>query len=696
VRGRLLRIVIVAALLFEADVVAAAPGQSLIAQILDPPPGFKLRAGSVRDVRIIVASADTAEFSWSLSLRRVGGEDGVTIATGTAAVRDAAVAELVAHELAEGQAYVLELAASDKRGAASAQVRFRIVDPVYTLIPLDEGNLSRVSIRIFASDVAGDRLVYAGRNTDPAELILFDRAFHRKELILVPIGTSESFRLSGDGSRLFFISHFPGTLGLPEFGLGFLNLANRKSSLVDRNGDFLFSTDSAGRRIVYQGFASNRTYQYFFYDEVSGERRQLTDDPSAINRLAGGTDCPDVFGSRPLMSADGSKVVIITAATMGLVPGDDSVGCRVFTYDVAQRTWKHVASLPASTSLSSPTLSAGGRWLSFPVSRVLPNGISRAFAALVDLQSGEVRDPVVDVGNFTSFDSVITGDGRGIVISTQADLDPRVGNADHNLELFYYDFATAQFSQVSETTGGIGSRPGGCPTYRPFVSSDGGVVTFTFHRFSVEGCVLDGPMRNERDGFVFRFVHAVRKRPGNGGPLLAPLADQHLTTGETLKLDIRAQDPDGDFLSFFAQVKGGIDVPPGSVITDHHDGTATFEWPTRPEHAGAYVLRVAAFDEGGGEMFQDVTITVAGRDVTETPSPSATAPPASPTAVSTACLGDCDRDGQVTVGELITGTRIALGMEIATSCTAFHCDGAPAPTIACLTRAVLAALNGCP
>ena len=28
------------------------------------------------------------------------------------------------------------------------------------------------------------------------------------------------------------------------------------------------------------------------------------------------------------------------------------------------------------------------------------------------------------------------------------------------------------------------------------------------------------------------------------------------------------------------QVKDGDDVPPGSVITDHHDGTADFNWPT--------------------------------------------------------------------------------------------------------------------
>jgi len=46
------------------------------------------------------------------------------------------------------------------------------------------------------------------------------------------------------------------------------------------------------------------------------------------------------------------------------------------------------------------------------------------------------------------------------------------------------------------------------------------------------------------------------------------------------------------------------------VMADHHDGTATLTWETRPEHAGTTVVRVAAFDEGGDEVWQDVTITV--------------------------------------------------------------------------------------
>jgi hypothetical protein len=299
-----------------------------------------------------------------------------------------------------------------------------------------------------------------------------------------------------------------------------------------------------------------------------------------------------------------------------------------------------------------------------------------------------LQDPVVDVGPYVTFDSVVTGDGRGIIISTQADLDPRVGNADHNLELFHYDFAARTFRQITETLGGIGSRPGECPSYRPFVSTDGSVATFFFHRFSVERCQLDGPMRHERDGFVFSFVRAVRRRAGNRGPVFDAIPEQRVVVGDTLTLDLAAEDPDGDPISFFAQVKDGEDVPPGSVITDHHDGTATFTWPTRPEHAGTTVLRVAAFDEGGGEVFHDVEITVVGNDrPTALPTPLATVSPA-------ACTGDCNGDGQVTVDELLVSTSIALGRTAVTDCPA-ACNGGQV-SIDCLTRAVGNAIGGCP
>ena len=169
---------------------------------------------------------------------------------------------------------------------------------------------------------------------------------------------------------------------------------------------------------------------------------------------------------------------------------------------------------------------------------------------------------------------------------------------------------------------------------------------------------------------MFTFVRAVRKRPGNRGPLLDPVPDPRVVAGETLTLNLAAHDPDGDPISFFAQVKDGGDVPPGSTITDHYDGTATFQWPTTPDAVGASVLRVAAFDEGGGEMYQDVTISVVG------------AP----------CVGDCTGDGQVTADDLLLGVGRALGAAPVTACAA---DASPV-RVDQLLRALHNAVSGCP
>ncbi len=676
---------------------AASPTEPLVAQILEPGASSKLWPGRLTDVRIRVETGDQAAISWSLDLGMAGEGDLEELARGSSAVTgDTPVVELAADQLIAGKSYTLTLSATDGDNSATAQVTVLVTKPVYTAIPFSPGNYTTRVYTVYGGDGSGNLLMYSGPVADPAEIVLVDRPSGQRQSAIVALGSSEGVKISSDASRLFYKGTFPrpGT-SFTDLGLGFLDLENRTAVLIARNSQYLYSTDADGKRIVYQAPAPDHSTQFFLYDEATGERRQLTDDPDAINALGDTTHCPTLFGSTPLITADGSTVVLITRATLGLVPEDPSLGCHIFTYSVDSEMWRHVAALPSTTTLGTSAVSEDGRWLSFAVSRPLSGGGSRSFPALVDLQTGEVHDPAVDVGNFTSFDSVITGDGRGLVISTEADLDPRVGNADHNMEIFYYDRASGEFSQVTETTGGIGSTPGNCPSYRPYVNRDGSVLALEgFLRFSVELCHLDGPQRNEEDGFWLRLLRIVRRRPGNHPPNFEAPADQQLAAGETLSLEMSATDPDGDPISFFAQLKGGFDVPAGSVITDHHDGTASFRWPTRPEQAGTYVLRMAAFDEGGGEVFHDVTIEVtarAGAEATSTPATTATPTQKAPTIT---CPGDCDGDGQVMVGELITGVNIALGRAPLTACPAFDCSGAGA-TIGCLTRAVAASLYGC-
>src|SRR5512147_699519 len=55
------------------------------------------------------------------------------------------------------------------------------------------------------------------------------------------------------------------------------------------------------------------------------------------------------------------------------------------------------------------------------------------------------------------------------------------------------------------------------------------------------------------------------------------------------------------------------------------------------------------------------------------------------------CQGDCDLNGRVSIYDLVTAVRVALGDADVTAC-----PGSDTATIDALVRAVVAALDGCP
>lgn len=84
------------------------------------------------------------------------------------------------------------------------------------------------------------------------------------------------------------------------------------------------------------------------------------------------------------------------------------------------------------------------------------------------------------------------------------------------------------------------------------------------------------------------------------------------------------------------------------------------------------------------------TPTPTGGAVTATPSatPTATQPPAP--------VGDCNRDGEVTVEELVAMSSIALGTRTLSRCTAADANGDARVTVDEILRAVSIALGGVP
>ncbi len=581
-----------------------------VVQITYPPPDFKLRPGKSVEVRVRAQPQSATLSSWRLVLVEANNRASEQLLSeGSRPVDDQVVATIPSEMPLPGIPYLLRLDATDSSSLTSTTESFLLVpDPQYALIPLDEGDFSRPSMYGRSIDSTGDLVEVGNRSSESVDLL--DRVQRIRRPLAAHVSDSGAERLSRDGSRLMYPGDFP--LGT---GVGFTDVSTGEKRLLLPTVGPSFNIDATGTHIAFQQQVipnrdSSVGRQYFFYDATSNITQQLTNDPAAIDLSGDPGACPWPSGTVPLISADGSRVVIITGATLGMAVEDPAVGCHIFIYGVPSGTWRHVIGLAREISLSAPTLSDDGRWLSFESIRPNEQGVRKGFPAILDLETAVLTDPVGGPRAFETFDSVVSGDASQIVISSEADLDPRVGNADHNLELFVFDRDTERFTQVTDTTGGITPATAGvCFPYVPGLNHDASVMVFGFSLYSLEQCSLNGPQRNGVDGLSYSRVRAVRKRPGNQGPFWGPPTMARVLAGETMQINFSGTDPDGDFLTYFAQEVDHLNIPLGSRFDDHYDGTATFSWPTRLEQVGTYTLRVALFDEGGGEQVQDITLS---------------------------------------------------------------------------------------
>jgi hypothetical protein len=434
---------------------AAADGPAVA--ITAPASGFKLRHGRTMAVRVRVQAGARPLRDWALQLRGRGAPE-AALASGSAAVADRAVAQVAADVLVAGETYTLALSATDTGGHTAAnEVSFLIPDPQYTLIPLEPGNLSHLVSSGLSMDALGN--VVAMGTTRFGDIAILDAVTNKLRTVHLDLQGSDNFRLSRDGQRIVFGGVFPKAGFLR--GIGVFDLASQTVTQGPRSSATNFlSTDRAGRHVAFQSNLDldprvgnpDGTLQYFLYDDAIREVRQLTSDPKAI--VYGG-GCPTISGTTPVISADGGTIALVTSASLGIAPSDSGTSCNVFAYDVATSRLRHVVALPhGAVVVGAAYISNEGRWLSFAVTRTVPPDITRTFPALLDLQTGELTEPVGGISEFPSFDSAIRGNGSAIVLSTQADVDPQVGNADHNMEIVSYDLRARQFAQVSETTGG--------------------------------------------------------------------------------------------------------------------------------------------------------------------------------------------------------------------------------------------------
>ncbi|MGD9765170.1 MAG: hypothetical protein AB7V27_15815 [Candidatus Binatia bacterium] len=130
------------------------------------------------------------------------------------------------------------------------------------------------------------------------------------------------------------------------------------------------------------------------------------------------------------------------------------------------------------------------------------------------------------------------------------------------------------------------------------------------------------------------------------------------------------------------------------TITATHTATGT---STRTHTATATATPVLSPSFTSTPIANPTATLLATRTATATPSGLTSTPSPTPTHTPLAvpCFGDCDRNGIVSVSELITGVAVALGSLPVDRCPAFDADGNGSVAIGELIAGVRNALEGC-
>jgi Tol biopolymer transport system component len=190
------------------------------------------------------------------------------------------------------------------------------------------------------------------------------------------------------------------------------------------------------------------------------------------------------------LSADG-RFVAFSSSASNLVPGDVNDVSDVFVHDMAtgETSLVSVASDGTRGDLTSGgyqlSMSDDGRFVVFDSSAatLVPKpALPRAGMAAIyvhDRVSGETnRASVASTGavaDDSSFDPVISGNGRFVAFESSATNLDRVPDTDEWMDIFVHDRQTGETQLVSASTGGV---RGNWTSYSPVISRDGRFIAF--------------------------------------------------------------------------------------------------------------------------------------------------------------------------------------------------------------------------
>ncbi len=278
---------------------------------------------------------------------------------------------------------------------------------------------------------------------------------------------------------------YPVLISNPRLGYSESNGASVNNALsLSGDGRFVVFASSASDLVLND---SNALRDIFIRDQRSGLVRR-------ISTSAGGLQS-DGASAEPVISANG-RFVAFSSLASNLVSGDTNNVVDVFVKDlsdgsIVRATLKSNGNQDSTPNTGAgfdqlaPSLSADGRFVAFQTGgQLLPSDTSIHNDIYVRDLLGNTLDIVssnsADVlGDFRSFNPVLSADGRYVAFQSQA-FNFYVGDSNDTVDIFRKDRLTRAIQIVSVDAAGVGGANPTDPSFgRPAISADGRYVAFS-------------------------------------------------------------------------------------------------------------------------------------------------------------------------------------------------------------------------
>ena len=278
-------------------------------------------------------------------------------------------------------------------------------------------------------------------------------------------GGSGSPSISGDGNRVAFRSSANLTGGNADGNTEILlcDIASAAFTQVTntaRGFTFGASINGDGSRVALD-FSADLTggnpdfsAEIFRYDAATANHTQVSSSPSDFSRS-------------PSISADGNRIAFRSFGN--LTGGNADRNAEIFLHDTATADLTQITNVTAGSS-DGPSLGVDGSRIAFNSTANLTGGNADGNSEIFLYDMASAAFTQITNSN-TGFNAVpsISADGGRIAFLSTANLTG--GNADGNQEIFLYDAATANLTQITNATAGFSQLPS--------ISGDGTRVAFS-------------------------------------------------------------------------------------------------------------------------------------------------------------------------------------------------------------------------